>query len=159
MLRDGAEWQTQGEFVKHSCDIEINAPRSRVVALFDNPANLVKWQPDLIKFEPISGTPGQPGAKSRLVYRAGKGELELIETITLRNLPEEFSGTYESKMGVTRISNRFIDNGPTTRWIVDTEFTGSGIMRLLSGVMDGVMRAQTLKVVQAFKTFAESNAA
>jgi len=146
------------DLVKHSCDIEINAPRSRVVALFDNPANLVKWQPDLIKFEPISGTPGQPSAKSRLVYRAGKGELELIETITLRNLPDEFSGTYESKMGMTRISNRFVDNGPTTRWIVDTEFSGSWIMKVLSLVMGGMMRAQTLKVVQAFKVFAESSA-
>jgi len=144
--------------VKHSCDIEIEAPRSRVVALFDDPANLLKWQPDLIRFEPISGTPGHPNAKSRLVYRAGKGEFELIETVTVRNLPDEFSGTYQSKMGVTRIRNRFIDNGPTTRWIVDTEFTGSGIMRILSLVMGGMMRAQTLKVVQAFKAFAESNA-
>ena len=144
--------------MKHSCDIEINAPRTRVIALFDDPTNLPKWQPDLIRFEPISGTPGQPDAKSRLVYRAGKGELELIETITLRNLPDEFSGTYESKMGMTRISNRFIDNGPTTRWIVDTEFTGSGIMRVLSGVMGGVMRAQTMKILLAFKAFAESNA-
>ena len=144
--------------MKHSCDIEIEAPRSRVVALFDDPANLLKWQPDLIRFEPISGTPGHPNAKSRLVYRAGKGEFELIETVTVRNLPDEFSGTYQSKMGVTRIRNRFIDNGPTTRWIVDTEFTGSGIMRILSLVMGGMMRAQTLKVVQAFKAFAESNA-
>ncbi len=143
--------------MKHSCDIEINAPRSRVVCLFDNPANLVKWQPDLIKFEPISGTPGQPNAKSRLVYRAGKGEFELIETITVRNLPDEFSGTYESKMGTTKIRNRFIDNGATTRWIVDTEFTGSGMMKALSLLMGGVMRAQTVKVVQAFKGFAESS--
>jgi len=144
--------------MKHSCDIEINAPRSKVVALFDNPANLVKWQPDLLKFEPISGTPGQPNAKSRLVYRAGEGEFELIETITVRNLPDEFSGTYESKMGTTKIRNRFIDNGATTRWIVDTEFTGSGMMKALSLLMGGVMRAQTEKVVQAFKGFAESSA-
>lgn len=143
--------------MKHSCDIEINAPRSRVVALFDDPANLIKWQPGLIKFEPISGTPGQPSAKSRLVYRAGKGEFELIETITERNLPDEFSGTYESKMGTTKIRNRFIDNGATTRWIVDTEFTGSWMMKALSLLMGGVMRAQTVKVVQAFKGFAEAS--
>ena len=144
--------------MKHSCDIEIQAPRERVIALFDDPANLPKWQPDLIRFEPISGTPGHPNAKSRLVYRAGKGEFELVETVTVRNLPDEFSGTYESKMGMTRIMNRFIDNGPTTRWIVDTEFTGSGIAKFLSPLMGGVMRAQTLKVVQAFKTFVESSA-
>jgi hypothetical protein len=144
--------------MKQSFDIEINAPRSKVIALFDNPANLVKWQPDLIRFEPISGTPGQPNAKSRLVYRAGKGEFELIETVTLRNLPDEFSGTYESKMGTTQIRNRFIDNGATTRWIVDTDFAGSGMMKALSLVMGGVMRSQTERLLQAFKGFAESSA-
>jgi uncharacterized protein YndB with AHSA1/START domain len=47
--------------VKHSCELEIAAPRARVAALFDDPAHLPKWQPDLLRFEPISGTPGQPG--------------------------------------------------------------------------------------------------
>ncbi|HET6373406.1 MAG TPA: SRPBCC family protein, partial [Candidatus Polarisedimenticolia bacterium] len=126
--------------MKHSFDIEVRAPRSKVVALFDEPANLVKWQPDLLRFEPISGTPGHPGATSRLVYRAGKGEFELIETVTARNLPDEFCGTYASKMGVTTIRNRFMDNGPNTRWIVDTDFTGSGIMKVLSLVMGGMIR-------------------
>ena len=144
--------------MKHTFQIEIEAPRSRVVALFDDPDNLPKWQPGLIRFEPISGTPGQPNAKSRLVYRAGKREFELIETVTVRNLPDEFCGTYESSMGITKISNRFLDSGPTTRWLVDTEFTGSGIMRALTLVMGGMMRAQTLKVLQAFKAFAESHA-
>jgi len=144
--------------MKHSFDIEINAPRDRVVALFDDPANLPRWQPDLLRFEPISGTPGHPEAKSRLVYRTGQGELELIETVKLRNLPDEFAGTYESKMGMTQLRNRFIDNGAKTRWIVDTEFTGLGMMKLASGLMGGMIRAQTLKMLNAFKAFVESNA-
>ena len=82
----------------------------------------------------------------------------MIETVTVRSLPDEFSGTYESKMGVSRIRNRFLDKGTSTRWIVDTEFAGSGIMKVLSLVMGGVIRKQTLKVVQGFKAFAESHA-
>jgi len=144
--------------MKHACEVEIAAPRSRVVALFDEPANLMKWMPDLIRFEPVSGTPGHPGATSRLVYRAGRGELELMETVTARSLPDEFSGTYASKMGTTWITNRFIDNGATTRWIVETEFKGSGIMKVLSWLMGGMIRAQNLKVVHAFKAFAKSHA-
>ena len=107
--------------------------------------------------EPISGTPGHPDAKSRRVYRAGKGEFELIETVTVRNLPDEFCGTYESKMGVTTIKNTFEDLGGSTRWILETDFTGKGIMRLLASLMGGMMRGQTLKMVRAFKNFAESN--
>ncbi len=144
--------------MKQSCEIEISAPRSTVVALFDDPASILKWQPDLIRFEPMSGTPGHPDAKSRLVYRAGKGEFELIETVTVRNLPDEFCGAYESKMGVTNIRNTFVDLGSSTRWIMDSDFTGKGIMRLLALLMGGMMRRQTLKMVHAFKNFAESEA-
>lgn len=143
--------------MKYSCEVEINVPRSKVIELFDNPDHMPKWQPDLIRFEPISGVPGQPNAKSRLTYRSGKGEFEMIETVTERNLPDEFSGTYETKMGFTKMRNRFLDHGTSTRWIVDTEFVGSGIMKILCLFMGGVIRKQTLKVVQNFKAFAESH--
>lgn len=145
--------------MKDSCEVEIAAPRATVVALFDDPANLLKWQPDLRRFEPISGEAGHPGAQSRLVYGSGRREVEMIETITDRRLPDEFSGIYETKMGITRIRNRFVDNGATTRWIVDTEYLPRGIMRLLAPLMRGAIRAQTMKVVNAFKTFAESRPA
>jgi len=144
--------------MKFSCEVEINIPRSKVIELFDDPDNMPKWQPHLIRFKPISGNPGHPNAKSRLTYSSGKGEFELIETVTDRNLPDEFSGTYESKLGFTRIRNRFLDQGTSTRWIVDTEFVGSGIMKILSWFMGGAIRKQTSKVVQAFKAFAEAQA-
>jgi len=140
-----------------SCEVDIAVPRARVVELFDDPANVLKWQPDLLRFEHLSGDPGRPGAKSRLVYRAGKGEMEMIETITDRRLPDEFSGIYETKMGVTRVRNRFVDQGTTTRWIVDTEYLASGFMRLLAPLLRGPIRKQTLKIAHAFKAFAESS--
>jgi len=52
--------------VKYTCDITINQPIDVVIALFDDPDNMKEWQPGLISFEPFSGEPGQPGAKSRL---------------------------------------------------------------------------------------------
>ena len=82
--------------MKFSLTMDIDVPRQRVIELFDNPENLPRWQPDLLSFEPLSGEPGQPGATSRLRYRMGKKEVEMIETITARNLPNEFSGTYEA---------------------------------------------------------------
>jgi hypothetical protein len=145
--------------VKQTCEVDIAVPRDRVVQLFDDPENVLRWQPDLLRFEHISGVPGQPNAKSRLVYRAGKGEMEMIETITDRRLPDEFSGIYETKMGITRIHNRFVDNGFTTKWIVDTEYLPSGFMRLIALLMRGAIRAQTKKMVRAFKAFAESQPA
>ncbi|HNO23164.1 MAG TPA: SRPBCC family protein [Leptospiraceae bacterium] len=78
--------------MKYSVEIEINLPIARVIELFDNPDNLQKWQPGLLSFEHLSGTPGQPGAKSRLTFRMGRGKMIMTETVTVRNLPDEFSG-------------------------------------------------------------------
>ena len=142
--------------MKYTFEMEIDRPRHKVVELFDNPDNLLKWMPDLIRFEPVSGVPGQAGAKSRLVFRAGAGECEMLETVTARNLPEELSGIYETKMGVSRIANRFVESGGKTRWIADTDFQGSGAMKLLALAMGGAIRAQTEKMMRRFKEFAES---
>lgn len=142
--------------MKYTFEMEIDRPRHKVVELFDNPENLLKWMPDLIRFEPVSGVPGQVDAKSRLVFRAGAGEFEMVETVTARNLPEELSGVYETKMGVSRITNRFLESGGKTRWIADTDFQGSGAMKLLAVAMGGAIRAQTEKMMRRFKEFAES---
>ena len=72
----------------YTVEIEIDLPRGRVIELFDNPDNLVKWQTGLQSFEPVSGEPGQPGAVSKLVYRNGKRKFELFETVIERTLPD-----------------------------------------------------------------------
>ena len=80
--------------MKYELQITIELPRKRVIELFDNTDNLKKWQDGLQSFTPISGEVGKEGAKSKLEYKMGKREVEMIETITKRNLPEEFHGTY-----------------------------------------------------------------
>src|SRR5688572_20621412 len=70
------------EAMHYRLELEINAPRERVVELFLDPDNLQKWQPDLVSFEQIgSGAPREVGAKSKQVHRMGKREFEMIETI------------------------------------------------------------------------------
>ena len=77
--------------MKFTVKITINLPRDRVITLFDSTETLYKWQPDLISFEHESGTAGEVGAKSRLEYKIGKREVKMVETITVRNFPDEFS--------------------------------------------------------------------
>jgi len=79
----------------YTVSIDIELPRERVIELFDDPDNLVKWQPGLLSFERISGEPGQPGARSKLTYQHGKRTMDLIEVLEVRKLPEEFHGRYE----------------------------------------------------------------
>jgi carbon monoxide dehydrogenase subunit G len=144
--------------MKYNMEIEIDLPVNKVIELFDNPENLKHWQPGLQSFEHISGTPGQPGAKSRLKYKMGKREVELIETITIRNLPEEFSGTYEAKGVLNIIKNKFVSlPGGKTRYITEQEFNFEGIMKLVGFVMPGAFRKESFKYLKQFKEFAEKS--
>jgi len=142
--------------MQYTVEIELALPRERVIELFDDPENMPRWQRGLLSFEPLSGTPGQPGAKSRLVYQMGKRRVEMIETITERDLPECFSGTYDGKNVHNVVRNRFVELAPDrTRWISENEFRFQGLMKLMGVLMKGAFPKQSLKYLQDFKAFAE----
>ena len=144
--------------MKYTNEIELNLPIEKVIALFDDPANLPKWQPGLISFENISGTPGAPGAKSKLIFKMDKRDVEMIETITVKNLPDEFSGTYEMKGVMTIQKNKFIAlSSFKTKWISESEIKFKGAMRVLAPFMKNAFKAQSYKYQELFKAFAESN--
>lgn len=137
-------------------EIIVNVPRERFIELFDNPANLTQWQEGLLSFTPISGTPGTPGATSRLVFRRGKGTMEMVETITRRVLPDAFDATYDAK-GVHNIcENTFEDAGPdATRWVARNVFEMKGFMKVIGLLFGRSFPKQSYAYMVAFKDFAE----
>lgn len=144
--------------MKYTNEIEINLPIEKVIALFDDPANLMKWQPGLIGFEHMSGIPGEPGAKSKLTFKMDKRNVEMIETITVRNLPDEFSGTYEMKGVMTIQKNKFISlSSSKTKWVSESEVKFNGAMKFLAPIMKSAFKKQSYKYQELFKAFAESN--
>ncbi len=146
--------------MKYTNEIIIDLPREQVVALFDNPDNLAKWQPGFISMEHVGGEPGQPGAQSRLKYKMGKREIEMIETITVRDLPDTFAGTYETKGVWNEIKNHFeeLPDGKTRLWS-ENEFRMSGfLMKLMALLMPGAFCRQSQKYLDLFKEFAEKEA-
>lgn len=142
--------------MKYTTEIEIALPVDRVVALFDNPDNMKKWMHGLQSFEHLSGTSGQPGAKSKLKFKMGRREIEMIETVTVRNLPHEFSGTYQAKGVFNIVKNRFISMGNKTKYVSEQEFQFSGFMKIIAWLMPGAFKKQSMKYLTAFKTFAEN---
>ncbi len=143
--------------MKYRCELKINLPRERVVELFDSTENLKKWQPGLISFEHIEGTPGEVGAKSKLKYKMGKKEVEMIETITSKNLPDEFSGTYEAKGVFNIVKNYFEPVGEDkTKYITEQEFQLSGFMKIIGFLMPGAFKKETMKYMKLFKEFCEN---
>lgn len=136
--------------------IDLDLPRDRVVELFDDPDNLVKWQEGLQSFEHVSGEPGQPGAVSRLVFVQGRRRIEMVETIVRRDLPEAFDGTYDAKGVHNLVENRFLELGPErTRWVSRNVFEFRGPMKLVGLLFGRAFPKQSLKYLQDFKAFAE----
>lgn len=146
--------------MKFKCTVDINQPIDKVIELFDNPDNMGKWQDGFISFEHLEGKPGQPGAKSRVMYDFNGRPMELIETVVVRNLPHEFSGTYEHKHMTNSMKNSFIKlTENSTRWEAKIHYTKlNGLMiKLMAFLFPGKFKSQTQKWMDQFKAFAEES--
>lgn len=144
--------------MKYSVSVVIDKPRDQVVKAFDSVDNMYKWMEGLEKFEAISGTPGEVGAKSKLTFKMGKGnrKMEMIETITDKHLPDSFGGTYEMKGVLNIIENEFeIIDSNKTKYTTHQEFQMKGFMKIMAFLMPGMFKKQTLKHMTSFKNFVE----
>lgn len=143
--------------MKYITEIIVHLPLSVFVKKLDNPDNMKHWQKDLISFKQLMGNPGEEGAQMELIYKMGKREVILIETILKRNMPHEFHATYDAK-GVHNIQKNYfkaIDEN-TTKWISESEFQFNGVfMKLMAFFMPGIFKKQSLKYLKDFKAFVE----
>ena len=144
--------------MRYTSEITINRPVDVVTRLFDDPKNLYAWMDGLQSFELLSGEQGQPGAKAKLVYQMGKRRVEMIETITERNLPDIFAGTYDADGVHNIVVNKFIalPDG-NTRYITENEFQFKGFMRIIAFLMPGAFKKQSYKYLEQFKAFVENH--
>jgi hypothetical protein len=143
--------------MRFTSEIEINCPVEKVIELVDNPKNMNKWMKGLQSFEPISGTPGHVGAKSRLTFKMGGRKIEMIETITAKNLPHEFSGTYEADGFFQRVKNSFVSlPNNRTKYISEQEFQFKGFMQVAELLMSGLFKKQSMQYLENFKNFVEN---
>ena len=142
--------------LSYTVQVELNLPREKVLELFEDREARPKWQRGFVSMTHKEGEPGQPGAKSDLVYQMGKRKIEMVETVTLRELPDRFDGTYDAKGVHNVVRNRFIEVGPDkTRWESDQEFHMKGMMKLFAWLMPGAFKKQSQKYMDDFKAFAE----
>ena len=88
--------------MKYSTEVTIDLPRERIIELFNSFDNLVKWQPRLRSYEHLNRTPSEPGAKTRLRYDEDGREMEMIETVLKRDLPDEFTEPMRPRECITR---------------------------------------------------------
>lgn len=143
--------------MKYSSKIIIEIPLTEFIEKFDNTDNLKHWQRGLISTEHISGTPGEFGCKMKYKYKLGKQVMELIETITHKNLPYEFHAMYDTKNLHNIQENYFEENeNGHTVWISKNEFFPLAFsMRLMIKLMPSAFKKQSKLYMTDFKNFAE----
>lgn len=143
--------------MKYSVEIQIDKPRNEVVKIFDNAENLYKWMDGLERIEHLIGIPGELNAKSQLYFKMGKRDIDMMETIIEKKLPEKFAATYETKGVFNIVTIRFEElTGGKTRYITEQDFQFSGFMRVFSFLMKSAFKKQSMKNLKDFKKFAES---
>ena len=153
--------------MKYTVSMEIALPRERAAQLLADPAHLPKWLRGLVLHEPLSGTHGHLGTKSRVVFQMGQQQMECTETITRRDpldlhgIRSEDAVRFEREIvgkGMwSAVRDRLTETGPdTTLWASENEYRFSGLlMRLVGLLMPGTFRKQSLQHMQDFKAFAE----
>jgi uncharacterized membrane protein len=147
--------------MKFKCEVQIDLTINKVIELFDDIDNLKEWQDGFISYEHISGKPGETGAISQLNYLSGKREIELIETILVKNLPLEMTSKYEHQHMVNLMTTRFHRlNKNKTLYEAEIEYTQfNGFMpKLMATLFPGMFKKQTQKWLNQFKDFAERTA-
>lgn len=142
--------------MRYQLEMNIEAPREKIIAFFDDLEHYKAWQPGFVSYDVISGGLDEVGRQTRLVYKMGKRDSEMIETVTVRNPPEEYSATYAAGNVWNLVENRFdvVDTG-TTKWTLVSEFRCKGFMRLMTILMPGMFKNQTHTYMKYFKAFVE----
>lgn len=143
--------------MKYSNEIIVELPLDEFIKKLDNADNMKHWQEGLTGYEYIEGSAGEVGAKMKLSYKIKKREMDLIETILHKNLPNEFHMSYDTK-GMHNIQKNYFEETPEghTKWISHAEFVpGNFAMKLMSFFMKGAFKKQSLKYLNDFKNFAE----
>lgn len=142
----------------YTTEIKISLPIDQVIKKMDNVENLKHWQRGLVSAEHIIGAPGALGSKMKFNYRFGKRSMQLVETITRRNFPNEFHATYDTK-GMHSIQENYFERTQEgyTKWVIKSEFLPLNFSRrLMIIVSPNMFRKQSKKYMQDFKNFVEN---
>jgi len=143
--------------MKSVVDLEIHAPQARVAELFANPENSPQWMDDLSRYEAISGHPGMPGSRYRLVPK--QGAMIFVATVITRDLPRRAQVNLDSPK-VTVVATGTFTALPQdrTRLVSEEVFTFKGFVNKAFGVLarPAIRRAHR-RHMQGFKRFAEGH--
>ncbi len=139
--------------------IKIDAPQEFVASYIRRSEYFDKWQDDFQSATLLSGEQDTVGAKTRLLYKFGKSDMELIETIRDNNLPHFFEALYEHKHMDNTMLSTFEDAGDnTTIYTTHVDYIElKGIMiKIMTKLFSSKFKKGPEKWMRQFKTLVES---
>ena len=134
----------------------INKPLEEVAAKFKEPEGALHWMEGLLKIEPVSGTPGEVGAKTNFHFLFKKKEMMMEETILEQNFPNQIKFAYQSPMGYNEVEIRFEKiSDSSVKQINNSYFELKGFMKVMGLLFKGMYKKQSLIFMDGFKKYAE----
>jgi hypothetical protein len=143
--------------MKSVVELEIDVTRARLAALFTDPQQNTRWMDDIDRVETISGQPGMPGSKYRLVPK--KGNMVFVATVLAGNLPTEARLSLEASNVTVSVKGTFTAlSSDRTRLTSEEVFSFKGPLNKAFGFLaQGAIRAAHRRHMEAFKRFAEAH--
>ncbi|MUU79778.1 SRPBCC family protein [Winogradskyella endarachnes] len=144
--------------MQYVTEVLIKKSISEVIEKLDSIDNLKHWQEGLVSTEHISGVPSELGSIMRLRYSFGKRKMEIIETVTKQNFPNEFHASYTTK-GMRNIQENYFKSTQEnyTKWTSKNEFQPTSFkMSAMLFLMPTAFKKQTETYLNNFKNFVEN---
>ncbi len=144
--------------MKSVVELEINAPRDQVARLLADPTNAVKWMDDVASYEPLSGDPGLPGSRYRLVPKHGE---PVVATVVALDLPAYTRVEMDAPSVAVTVREELVRLEANRTRLVSEEtvrFKSAG-GKLRSLFAGWSMKRTHRRHMEAFKRFAEHEAA
>jgi len=144
--------------MKSIVELDIHAPRDKVVGLFNDPNNNQKWMDDLARIEPIKGPLGEPGSVFRFVPKANSS-LDFVATMISRNAERTRLLLDNPKLAVAITDDfREISEGQT-HLVSEEIFEFKTLVGKITGLFAmSAMRHAHRRHMEAFKHFVEGHA-
>ncbi len=143
--------------MKYRLEILIDKSLAEVWNLFCDYEKISLWQPSIIKIEPVSGIPSQPGAVSKWIYRAKEREYFLTETILSREEPTHFENIFRNEFAENSVNNVFTEQGrDQTLWVAETKYNFKTLLMIILGpFMKNRYKVRSKRDMERFKEMAE----
>ena len=137
--------------------VNINAPKRKVAALLADPSKHPDWRADIARYEPVSGEPGQPGSKYRLIPK--RGGFLFTGTVQRRSLPNRLRVTLESPTTTFELRGTLTSlPGDRTQLVSEEVISFKGVWSKTVGLLTGPSFRKTHRQnIEAFKKLAEED--